>query len=338
MRTRNSRRLPNPRWSLPRASVATIVATCLAVTPAEGAFHLWSIREVYTDACGTNQFIELFTTFGSQTFVGGKQIQVSDGTTTHTYTISGNLTNDSANHALLFGTASITNFGSPPPDYILPDNFVFAGGGTITFFGANGGPYTNLPTDGVNSRTWNAGNAANTPQDYPGTVGFITPPNYPPSIWIANPQNNGLFAAPATVAVGVAASDCDGSVASVKLLTNGVPADTNTAAPFGFSLSGLPAGNYTLRTVAQDNGSLNATSAPIVIRVADRPTLMVSPGISGPLQLQFNSAVGIDYVVERATPLTGFSGIVTNSGTGAAITFDETDSSASQRIYRVRLQ
>src|SRR5262249_34454488 len=138
--------------------------------------------------------------------------------------------------------------------------------------------------------------------------------------------------------VGVAASDCDGTVANVKLLTNGVAAATNSVSPFGFSLSGLPAGSYTLRTVAQDNGSLNATSAPVVIRVADRPALVVSPGISGPLRIQFSSAVGIDYVIERATPLTGFSPMVTNPGTGGTLTFDETDGSASQRTYRVRLQ
>src|SRR5262249_55185328 len=157
---------------------------------------------------------------------------------------------------------------------------------------------------------------------------------YPPSISIGSPSANSLYAAGDSVAVGVSASDCDGSVANVKLLTNGVAVATNAVSPFGFFLSGLPAGNYTLHTVAQDNGSLNTTSAPVVTRVADRPPLVVSPGVSGPLRIQFSSAVGIDYVVERATPLTGFSPMVTNPGTGGSITFDETDGSASQHTYR----
>ncbi len=338
MRTGNSRQCADSRWSLPRALIATLVVAFFAATPARAAFHLWAIREVYTDACGSNQFIELFTTAPSQTLVGGHQVLVGNGTTTNTFTIPANLGSDSANKTLLFGTASITNFGSPKPDYVIPENFVFAGGGTITFFGANSGAYSALPTDGVNSRTWGDGNAANTPQNFASQVGSITPPDYPPSISIANPPASSLFAAPATVAVDVAASDCDGTVANVRLLTNGVPAATNNVAPFGFSLSGLTAGSYTLRTVAQDNGSLNATSGPVVIRVADRPTLVVSPGVSGPLQFQFSSQVGIDYVVERATPLTGFSGVATNPGTGGTLQFEETDGSASQRTYRVRLQ
>ena len=336
MRTIKSYPLAHRRWSLTRTSIAMLLATWLA-TPAQGAFHLWQIREVYTDTCGSNQFIELFCPASSQTFLNGQQIHVSSGGTTHTFTLTSNV-GDSLNHALLFGTANVTNNGSPKPDYVIPDNFVFSGGGTISFFGANSGAYTALPTDGALSRTWGAGDAANTPQNFGAQVGFITPPNYPPSISIANPADTTLFATPATVPVDMSTADCDGSVVSVQLLTNGVPAATSTVAPFGFTLTGLPAGSYLLRAVAEDNGSLSTTSAPIAIRVAERPVLTVSPGVSGPIRLQFTSAIGIDYVVERSTTLTDFAGVVTNSGTGGILQFDETNATESQRNYRVRLQ
>ena len=338
MSARKFSRFSEPRWSVSRASIGTILAVWLAVDPAQGAFHLWQIREVYTDTCGTNQFVELFCPASGQTFLNGQQIHVTSGGTTHTMTLTANLGTDSLNHALLIGTASITNNGSPKPDYVIPENFIFPSGGTISFFGANSGAYTALPTDGVNSRTWGGGNASNTPQNFGAQVGFITPPNYPPSISIANPPDTTLFANPATVSVDVSTADCDGTVVKVELLTNGVPAAMNTITPFGFTLTGLAGGNYVLRTVAEDDGSLSTTSAPITIRVAEVPVLAVSPGSSGPIRFQFNSAMGIDYVVERSTTLANFSAVVTNSGTGGILQFEETDATETQRNYRVRLQ
>src|SRR5438128_10765928 len=100
MRIKKSSHFADPRWSVSRASIAAIIAASLAVTPAQGAFHLWNIREVYTDASGTEQFIELSTASPGQTFVGGHQISVSDGSTTHTFTIPSNLGSDTANKAL----------------------------------------------------------------------------------------------------------------------------------------------------------------------------------------------------------------------------------------------
>ena len=316
------------------------VAILLSPGPARAAFHLWNIREVYTDASGTRQFIEFSTAFGSQQFVQNQQVRVTDsgGTTTHTFTIPSNLPGDTTGHAFLIATTGADASGAPTPDYVIPDNFLFAGGGTISFFGANSGSYTSLPTDGTLSRTWGGGNAVNSPQNFAGQTGTITVPASPPSISITNPANNSLFAAPAMVPVGVSASDSDGTVANVRLLTNGVAAATNTVSPFGFTLANLSAGDYTLRAVAQDSSSLSTTSAPVTIRVADRPALVLVPGAGGPIQFQFNSRTGVNYVVERATPLSTFSPVATNPGTGGSLQFQETNASEAQRSYRVRLE
>lgn len=313
--------------------------TLCASLPANAAFHLWNIREVYTDASGTLQFIEFFSSFGNQQFVNGQQIRITSPTGTNTFTISGNLPADSANRAFLIGTAGITNFGAPRPDYVIPSNFIFPAGGTITFFGANSGAYTALPTDGSLSRTWGAGNAVNSPQNFNNQSGTIVANvNSPPFVTITNPLNNALFVAPGTVSVGVMATD-NVSVASVELMTNGVIAGAaDTVAPYAFTLSNLPAGSYTLHARALDNQSAASTSAPVNVRIASLPTLQVLRGTNGPLQLQFNSATGINYVVERAVPLTNFSPVVTNAGKGSPIQFAETNASAAQSTYRVRLQ
>ena len=155
------------------------MAVATLATPAQAGFHLWSIREVYTDVSGSLQFIELVDSFGGQPLVGGKSISVANvgNTQTHTFNIpAGNLAGSTLNHALLFGTAGLQAAGGPAPDYIIPSNFLFPAGGTITFFGQNSGPYSALPTDGTLSRTWTGGNSANSPENYAGQTGSVTVP------------------------------------------------------------------------------------------------------------------------------------------------------------------
>src|SRR5258706_3074976 len=156
-------------------------AIALAALPAQAAFHLWTIREIYTDGSGLYQFLEFFTSQSSQQFVGGQQIQVVnvEGTQTHTFTIPSNLPGDTFNHAFLIGTAGLQAAGAPAPDFIIPNNFLFSAGGAINFFGANVGPYSALPTDGVQSRTWGDGHAPNTPPNFPGQTCFVVVPDPP---------------------------------------------------------------------------------------------------------------------------------------------------------------
>ena len=171
-----------------------------------------------------------------------------------------------------------------------------------------------------------------------GVVNVVGAPNVPPVISITNPPNNALFVAPATVTVGVFATDSDGTIANVSLLTNGVAAGTDSVAPFEFTLSNLGVGNHALRARALDSQQLVTTSAVVNVRVAAQPFLSFQVGSNGPLQFQFNTVAGVNYVVERAEPLTNFSSVVTNPGSGGTIQFSETNNGASQRTYRVRLQ
>lgn len=160
-------------------AAAALTALFAAPATSQAAFHLWNITEVYTNSSGTLQFIELKDPAGFQQFVGSQQISVTNtgNTITHSFTLPpATLPGNSLNHSLLFGTAGLAAAGGPVPDYILPDNFLFAAGGSISFFGANGGGYTALPTDGTLSRTWNGGNAVNTPTNYLGQTGTVVVP------------------------------------------------------------------------------------------------------------------------------------------------------------------
>lgn len=161
-----------------RCAVFSVVAL-LATGPVQGAFHFWSIRELYTDASGDLQFIELFTTFDSQQFVGGQSITVNNvgNTMSHTFTIPSHLPGDSANHAFLIGTMGLQAAGSPTPNFIMPNDFLFLGGGTITFFGTPSiVTYSALPTDGTQSRLVNGANSVNSPQNFAGQVDLVVVP------------------------------------------------------------------------------------------------------------------------------------------------------------------
>jgi hypothetical protein len=176
--------------------------------------------------------------------------------------------------------------------------------------------------------------------------GFVLTPSGgyygPPVVSITAPANGSLFSASGVVPVRVFSYQPDaGSVSSLHLLTNGVVA-AEKSGPLGygetnFTLSNLTAGHYTLRGRAANYYGLVATSAPVTVRVADRPVLEFARGSNGPIQFQFNSATGINYVVERGI-LTNFSPVITNAGTASPISYSETNGSATQRSYRVRLQ
>src|SRR5262245_39383617 len=106
------------RWIL-----AALGMMLLNATSAQAAFHAWQITQVYTNASGTLQFIEMVDSFGGQTQVQGQSINVTNGPNTNTYTLPGGPLPETFNHHLLFGTAGIQAAGGPAPDYTIPNGF-----------------------------------------------------------------------------------------------------------------------------------------------------------------------------------------------------------------------
>jgi hypothetical protein len=156
-----------------------LCATTMVAAPAQARpFHLWAIQEIYSNNSGTLQFIELTDQFGGQNLVPGNMVSVSNAgnTQTNSFTVPGNnLVGNTLDHMLLFGTAGIQAAGGPAPDYIIPNDFLFTGGGSINFFGLNSGTYTALPTDGILARMWQAGDIPNVETNFSGVTGSITP-------------------------------------------------------------------------------------------------------------------------------------------------------------------
>jgi serralysin len=168
---------------------------------AHAAFHLWQITQVYSNASGTLQFIEMQDLpsgdpFGFQNAVNGQLIQSISGVNTINYTVpsSPTLSGNTLNHSLLFGTAGIQAAGGPAPDFTIPNGFLFTANGGISFFGLNSNTYTALPTDGIMSYNWLTGGVItpNIAHNYSGAMGTVI--GVPePSTLILTTAGAGLF-------------------------------------------------------------------------------------------------------------------------------------------------
>ena len=166
--------MPIPRTLAPAAAMAT-----LSICPAAHAsFHLWEINEIYSNADGSIQFIELFTSFSGQQFTSGERITSTSGLSSKQFVFPNNTPAPTGGRNLLLATPGFAAFpGAPAPDFILPASFLFQFNATVNFVGADVLGYTALPTDGLRSLAGNgAQNTVNTPTNFAGDSGTVPAP------------------------------------------------------------------------------------------------------------------------------------------------------------------
>jgi PKD repeat protein len=132
--------------------------------------------------------------------------------------------------------------------------------------------------------------------------------NQSPTVALTAPPNGASYTAPASITLQATASDSDGSVSRVEFYAGGVLLHTDTAAPFEFAWTGVPAGSYTLTARAVDNQDAMATSAPVSVTVATAGGALPPPWTS--------QDVG---TVGRVGDATFSSGSFTVRGSGADI-------------------
>jgi hypothetical protein len=166
----------------------------LLAFPAQGAFaafHLWDITEVYSNADGSVQFIEFFTTTNSQDELFGHDVTTNANTFTIPHDLgtadpignpNGGGDNATANRFFLIATPGFAAIpGAPEPDYVLAGPLFFStGGDTITLVGADSLAFAGgeLPLDGVQSLNESFGGlnrlaAVNSPTNFAGDTGSI---------------------------------------------------------------------------------------------------------------------------------------------------------------------
>ena len=150
---------------------------------AHAGHHQWTISELFTNADGTVQFVELKGNANGEGALSPWSVNTT-GTTATSQNLAPDLPAATLNRYLLLGTAGYASLaalqGAPAPDRTIPANFlevltadtvVYAGlGGAATrAYGAGG-----IPTNGIDSLDFEHDpNATNTPTNYAQATGSI---------------------------------------------------------------------------------------------------------------------------------------------------------------------
>ncbi|HEV3137736.1 MAG TPA: dockerin type I domain-containing protein, partial [Pirellulales bacterium] len=96
-------------------------------------FHFWKIDQIYSNASGTVQFVELGDTSNGETVVGGKTLTSSSG---QTFTFPSDLPagTATAGHHMLLATPGYNALnGATKADFTLPAHFLNTSGDTLNY-------------------------------------------------------------------------------------------------------------------------------------------------------------------------------------------------------------
>jgi hypothetical protein len=138
--------------NLLRVTFGALLAFVAVSAPA--SFHTFALKQLYSNADGSIQFIVLTEASGmdGQEFLINRSITDLQGATQHAVTFPNNLPgNSTANRSFLIATPGFVALGLITPDYVMPAGFLFTNGGTVNYAGADQVTYAALPTDGVNA-------------------------------------------------------------------------------------------------------------------------------------------------------------------------------------------
>lgn len=146
-----------------------------AFTPtAYGGAHTWDVVEVFSNADGTIQFVELreMNNTANESSLNG--LQVTSQNTGNAFTFPANLVRPTSNKRILLATAGFAALPcAPTPDHIITDNFFAIAGDTVRYHIYDTWVFGAVPTDGVNSLNRVGGSAPNTPTNYDGETGSV---------------------------------------------------------------------------------------------------------------------------------------------------------------------
>jgi serralysin len=153
-------------------ALSLVAASSFLAAAANAAHHQWDFKEIFSNADGSVQFIEMIG--------GGNNEQLLNGWTitqgANTFTFVGNLPETSTldRHVLVATSNFAALSGAVAPDYILPGAFLATGGGTLVYAGgADTWSYGSVPTDGVNALQRDGSSATNSPTNFANQAGSV---------------------------------------------------------------------------------------------------------------------------------------------------------------------
>jgi hypothetical protein len=156
--------------------------------------HTWEVWEIFSNADGTVQFVELKETHNDQSEWLLHFHQVTGGPSGgNSYQILHDVSGNTAGRYYLLATAGFQALpGAPTPDEIIPSNFIrIAQDGAMSYSGSYIGQPTwtpgTLPTDGIHSYTRTVPGGAlsvavNSPENYANVTGSVDASLPPPGV------------------------------------------------------------------------------------------------------------------------------------------------------------
>jgi len=147
--------------------------------------HLWRINEIFSDASGVVQFVELHECCGATHELHLRGIEFTSDATGSVFTFPNGLEPPTSRRFLLLATEAFTALpGVPQPDFILPDGFLSTDGDLLWYGEAqNYDKFAfaagDLPIDGLHSIQLTDFSEetfaieVNTPTNYQGETGTI---------------------------------------------------------------------------------------------------------------------------------------------------------------------
>ncbi len=143
-------------------AVFALLAFIVAI-PASAAFHLWTMNELYSNASGSVQFLEVTALTGGQQFVAGHTLRSTIGGTTQTFNIPSDLPGDTTGRRMLIATH----------DFVVPNGFFSTTGGSLNWGeGSDIWAYGALPSGNL-SLNRDGTTAVNSPRNFAGASGTV---------------------------------------------------------------------------------------------------------------------------------------------------------------------
>lgn len=154
----------------------TTLVFALHAGVAFAGIHTWDVNEVFSNADGTIQFVELWEAGGGATEFGVGNGTITSNTQTHSFG-NGPVGGDTGNKYYLIATQAFADLpGAPTPDEIIPAGkipFFDVAGDTVAFGTYDSWTFGAVPTGGTQSLHKLTGQGVNSPTNYAGATGSV---------------------------------------------------------------------------------------------------------------------------------------------------------------------
>jgi hypothetical protein len=140
--------------------------------------------------------------------------------------------------------------------------------------------------------------------------------NLPPAVTLTAPSTSAAYSAPASIAFSAEAVDSDGTVARVEFLAGTTVIGSSAAAPFEFSWTGVPAGEYLLsaRAVDSDGGVTQSALRTITVSPVVGPPV-VEPPVNLPPAVVLTAPANVNFIAPASV---GVAATATDPDDGVA--------------------